>query len=48
MSAQDRGELTAFLLLDLSAIFDTIDHDLLLDLALMLWCYSGHGGCDFK
>ena len=30
MSAQDHGELTALLLLDLSAAFDTIDHDLLL------------------
>ena len=30
MSAQDRGELTALSLLDLSAAFDTIDHDLLL------------------
>ena len=29
MSAQDRGELTALLLLYLSAAFDTIDHDLL-------------------
>ena len=30
LSAQDRGELTALSLLDLSAAFDTIDHDLLL------------------
>ena len=30
LSAQDRGEPTALLLLDLSAAFDTIDHDLLL------------------
>ena len=30
LSAQDRGELTALSLLDLSADFDTIDHDLLL------------------
>ena len=30
LSAQDRGELTALSLLDLSAVFDTIDHDLLL------------------
>ena len=30
LSAQDHGELTALLLLDLSAAFDTIDHDLLL------------------
>ena len=30
LSAQDPGELTAFSLLDLSAAFDTIDHDLLL------------------
>ena len=30
MSAQDRGELTALSLLDLSAAFDTIDHEFLL------------------
>ena len=30
LSAQDRGELTALSLLDLSAAFDTTDHDLLL------------------
>ena len=30
LSAQDSGELTALLLLDLSAAFDTIDHDLLI------------------
>ena len=30
LSAQYRGELTALSLLDLSAHFDTIDHDLLL------------------
>ena len=30
LSAQDRGELTALSLLDYSAAFDTIDHDLLL------------------
>ena len=30
LSAQDRGELTALSLLNLSAAFDTIDHDLLL------------------
>ena len=30
LSAQDRGKLTALSLLDLSAAFDTIDHDLLL------------------
>ena len=30
LSAQDRGELTALSLLDLSAAFDTIDHNLLL------------------
>ena len=30
LSAMDRGELTALSLLDLSAAFDTIDHDLLL------------------
>ena len=30
LSAQDRGELTALSLLDLSPAFDTIDHDLLL------------------
>ena len=30
LSAQDRGELTALSLLDLSAAFDRIDHDLLL------------------
>ena len=30
LSAQDRGELTTLSLLDLSAAFDTIDHDLLL------------------
>ena len=30
LSAQNRGELTALSLLDLSAAFDTIDHDLLL------------------
>ena len=30
MSAQDRGKLTALSLLDLSAAFDTIYHDLLL------------------
>ena len=30
LSAQDRGELTALALLDLSAAFDTIDHNLLL------------------
>ena len=30
LSAQDRGELNVLLLLDLSAAFDTIDHDLLL------------------
>ena len=30
LSAQDRGELTALSLLDLSAAFDTNDHDLLL------------------
>ena len=30
LSAQDCGELTALSLLDLSAAFDTIDHDLLL------------------
>ena len=30
LSAQDRGELTALSLLDLSAAFDTIDHELLL------------------
>ena len=30
LSAQDRGELTALSLLDLSAAFDTIDHDLVL------------------
>ena len=45
LSAQDRGELTAFSLLDLSAAFDTIDHDLLLSrlsgLALRVWCCSG-------
>ena len=27
LSSQDRGELTALLLLDLSATFETIDHD---------------------
>ena len=31
LSAQDRGELTALSLLDLSETFDTIDHDLLLN-----------------
>ena len=30
LSAQDHGELTALSLLDLAAVFDTIDHDLLL------------------
>ena len=30
LSVQDRGELTAVSLLDLSAAFDTINHDLLL------------------
>ena len=30
LSAQDRGELTALSLLDLSVAFDKIDHDLLL------------------
>ena len=29
LSAEDRGELTALSLSDLSAAFDTIDHDLL-------------------
>ena len=32
LSAQDRGELTALSLLDLSAAFATIDHDLLLSI----------------
>ena len=43
-SAQDCGELTALSLLNLSAAFDTIDHDHLLSrltLALMVWCCSG-------
>ena len=31
LSAEDRGELTALSLLDLSAAFDTIDHDLSVD-----------------
>ena len=31
LSAQDHGEITALLLLDLSAAFDMIDHDLLLN-----------------
>ena len=48
LSAQDRGELTALSLLDLSAAFDRIDHDLLLSrltewfgTSLMVWCCSG-------
>ena len=48
-SAQDRGELTVLSLLDLSAAFDTIDHDLLLsrlpewfdiDGVLLQWVWS--------
>ena len=38
--AQDRGELTALSLLDLSAAFDTIDHDLLLS-RLTEWYLTG-------
>ena len=46
LSAQDRGELTTLSLLDLSAAFDTINHDLMLGIltewfGIGVWCCSG-------
>ena len=43
--AMEKGEVTALTLLDLSAAFDTIDHDLLLD---RLTDWFGIGGNDFS
>ena len=41
-SAMDRGEVTLLALLDVSAAFDSVDHDILLERLQMTYDMNGH------